>query len=86
MQGTINRVYADRRAESSREGGLRSRSSGHRNAAYDAITLKKVGDYVGVDAFSRRHGVRHSPAVIAPDGNTMTITFERKTSDDTIRK
>jgi len=23
--------------------------------------------------------------VISPDGNTMTITFERKTSEDTIR-
>ncbi len=87
VQGTINRVYADRhtevikwRADYDREQAVTG------TPAYDAITLKKVDDYTSVSTLSHAGMVFGTARrVISSDGNTMTITFERKTTEDTIR-
>jgi hypothetical protein len=85
--GVINRVYADGhpeiiewRANYDREQTV----TGTR--AYDAIKLKKIDDYTSESTLSHA-GVVFGTArrEISRDGNTMTITFERKTADDTIR-
>jgi hypothetical protein len=87
VQGTIKRVYADRRAET-----IQWRADYDREQtvtgtpAYDAIKLKKVDDYTSVSTLSHAGMVFGTARrVISPDGNTMTITFERKTTEDTIR-
>jgi hypothetical protein len=87
VQGVINRVHADRRVEI-----IEYRANyDHEQAvtgtpAYDAITLKKIDDYTSVSTLSHAGAVFGTARrVISPDGNTMTITFERKTSDDTVR-
>ena len=87
VQGVINRVYADGRIET-----IKYRADDdHEQAvtgtpAYDAIKLKKIDDYTAESILSHA-GIVFGTArrVISPDGNTMTITFERKTSDDTVR-
>jgi hypothetical protein len=87
VQGAINRVYADRHAEI-----IEYRANYDREQtvtgtpAYDAIKLKKIDDYTSESTLSHA-GIVFGTArrVISPDGNTMTITFERKTADDTIR-
>ena len=83
----INRVYADRRAEI-----IEYRANYDREQtvtgtpAYDAIKLKKIDDYTSVSTLSHAGMVFGTARrAISPDGDTMTITFERKTSDDTIR-
>jgi len=85
--GAINRVYADGhteiieyRANYDREQAVTG------TPAYDAITLKKIDDYTSESILSHA-GMVYGTArrVISPDGNTMTIAFERKTRDDTIR-
>ena len=54
--------------------------------AYDAITLKQIDDHTSVSTLSHAGMVfGTAQRVISPDGNTMTITFERKTSEDTVR-
>jgi len=85
--GVINRVYADRRAEI-----IEYRANYDREQtvtgtpAYDAIKLKKIDDYTSVSTLSHAGMVFGTARrAISPDGDTMTITFERKTSDDTIR-
>jgi hypothetical protein len=87
VQGAINRVYADGHTEI-----IEYRANyDHEQAvtgtpAYDAITLKKIDDYTSESILSHA-GMVYGTArrVISPDGNTMTIAFERKTRDDTIR-
>ena len=86
VQGVINRVYADGHAEI-----IEYRANyDHEQAvtgtpAYDAIKLKKIDDYTSESTLSHA-GIVFGTArrVISPDGNTMTITFERKTTDDTV--
>jgi hypothetical protein len=87
VQGVINRVYADRRTEIIEYRANYDREQAVTGTpAYDAITLKKLDDYTSVSTLSHA-GMVYGTArrVISPDGDTMTITFERKTSDDTIR-
>jgi hypothetical protein len=87
VQGVINRVYADGHTEV-----IEYRANyDHEQAvtgtpAYDAITLKKVDDYTSESVLSHA-GMVYGTArrVISPDGSTMTIAFERKTREDTIR-
>ena len=87
VQGAINRVYADGHTEI-----IEYRANyDHEQAvtgtpAYDAITLKKIDDHTSESILSHA-GMVYGTArrVISPDGNTMTIAFERKTRDDTIR-
>jgi hypothetical protein len=87
VQGAINRVYADGhteiieyRANYDREQAVTG------TPAYDAITLKKIDDYTSESVLSHA-GMVYGTArrMISPDGNTMTIAFERKTREDTIR-
>ena len=87
VQGAIHRVYADGHTEI-----IEYRANyDHEQAvtgttAYDAIVLKKIDDYTSESILSHA-GMVYGTArrVISPDGNTMTIAFERKTRDDTIR-
>ena len=48
--------------------------------------LKKIDDYTAESSLSHA-GMVYGTArrVISPDGNTLTITFERKTANDTVR-
>ena len=85
--GVINRVHADRHTEI-----IEYRANYDREQtvtgtpAYDAITLKRIDDHTSVSTLSHAGMVfGTAKRVISPDGNTMTITFERKTSEDTVR-
>ena len=87
VRGVINRVHADGhteiieyRANYNREQAVTG------TPAYDAITLKRIDDHTSESVLSHA-GMVYGTArrVISPDGNTMTIAFERKTRDDTIR-
>jgi hypothetical protein len=85
--GAINRIYADGRTEIIEYRANYDREQAVTGTpAYDAITLKKVDDYTSESILSHA-GMVYGTArrVISPDGNTMTIAFERKTRDDTIR-
>lgn len=87
VQGVINRLHVDRHAEI-----IEYRADFGRDQmvtgtpAYDAITLKKVDDHTAESTLSHA-GIVYGTArrVISADGQTMTITFERKTADDTVR-
>lgn len=85
--GVIKRVYADGhvetidyRADYDREQIVTGTPS------YDAITLKKIDDFTAESTLSHA-GMVYGTArrTISPDGSTLTITFQRKTSEDTIR-
>jgi len=54
--------------------------------AYDAIVLKRIDDLTAESTLSHA-GIVYGTArrVISADGNTLTITFQRKTADETIR-
>ena len=87
VKGVITRVHADRRIETIEWRANYDREQAVTGTpAYDAITLRKIDDYTSVSTLSHA-GVVYGTArrVISPDGATMTITFERKTSDDTVR-
>jgi len=87
VQGVINRVYADHHAEIIEWRANYDREQAVTGTpAYDAITLKKLDDYTSVSTLSHA-GVVFGTArrVISTDGRTMTITFERKTAEDTVR-
>jgi hypothetical protein len=87
VQGAINRVYADGRTEIIEYRANYDREQAVTGTpAYDAITLKKIDDYTSESVLSHA-GMVYGTArrVISPDGNTMTIAFERKTREDTIR-
>jgi hypothetical protein len=87
VQGVINRVYADRHTEIIEyRANYDHEQTVTGTPAYDAITLKKLDDFTSVSTLSHA-GVVYGTArrAISPDGNTMTITFERKTAEDTIR-
>jgi hypothetical protein len=85
--GVIKRVYADGHADT-----IEYRADFDREQivtgtpAYDAITLKKIDDFTAESTLSHA-GMVYGTArrTIAPDGGTLTITFQRKTSEDTIR-
>ena len=87
VKGVINRVHADRHAEIIEWRANYDREQAVTGTpAYDAITLKRVDDYTSVSTLSHA-GVVFGTArrSISPDGNTMTITFDRKTTEDTVR-
>jgi hypothetical protein len=87
VQGAINRVYADGHAEIIEyRANYDHEQTVTGTPAYDAITLKKIDDHTSESTLSHA-GIVFGTArrVISPDGNTMTITFERKTTDDTVR-
>jgi hypothetical protein len=54
--------------------------------AYNAIVLKRIDDLTAESTLSHA-GIVYGTArrVISADGNTLTITFQRKTADETIR-
>jgi hypothetical protein len=87
VHGVIKRVHVDGRVET-----IEYRADYDREQivtgtpAYDAITLKKIDDLTAESTLSHA-GMVYGTArrAISPDGNTLTITFQRKTSDDTIR-
>jgi len=87
VQGVIKRIYADGRAET-----IEYRADYDREQVvtgtpmYDAITLQKIDDFTAESTLSHA-GLVYGTArrVISPDGNALTITFQRKTADDTIR-
>lgn len=87
VQGVIERVYADGHADT-----IEYRADYNREqvvtgtAAYDAITLRKIDDFTAESTLSHA-GIVYGTArrTISPDGNTLTIAFQRKTPDDTIR-
>jgi hypothetical protein len=87
VQGVIHRVHADGHLET-----IEYRANYDHDQtvtgtpAYDAIKLKKIDDYTSESTLSHA-GIVFGTArrVISPDGTTMTITFERKTTDDTVR-
>ena len=87
MQGAINRVHADRHAEIIEyRANYDHEQTVTGTPAYDAIKLKKLDDYTSESTLSHAGMVFGTARrVISSDGNTMTITFERKTSADTIR-
>jgi hypothetical protein len=84
--GVIHRVHADGHAESIEyRANYDHEQTVTGTPAYDAIKLKKVDDYTSVSTLSHAGTVFGTARrVISLDGNTMTITFERKTSDDTV--
>jgi len=87
VKGVITRVYHDRRTETIEWRANYDREQAVTGTpAYDAITMQKVDDYSSVATLSHA-GVVYGTArrVISPDGGTLTITFERKTSEDTVR-
>ena len=87
VQGVINRVYADGHAEIIEyRANYDHEQTVTGTPAYDAITLKKIDDYTSESTLSHA-GIVFGTArrVISPDGNTMTITFNRKTTEDTVR-
>ena len=87
VQGVINRVYADGHAEIIEyRANYDHEQTVNGTPAYDAITLKKIDDYTSESTLSHA-GIVFGTArrVISPDGNTMTITFNRKTTEDTVR-
>lgn len=85
--GAINRVYTDGHAEIIEyRANYDHEQMVTGTPASDAIKLKKIDNYTSESTLSHA-GMIYGTArrVISPDGNTMTITFERKTTDDTIR-
>jgi hypothetical protein len=87
VQGAINRVYADGHTEIIEYRANHDREQAVTGTpAYDAITLKRIDDYTSESTLSHAGTVYGTARrVISPDGNTMTIAFERKTREDTIR-
>ena len=54
--------------------------------AYDSITLKMIDEFTAESTLSHAGSVFGTARrLISPDGNTLTIMFVRKTSDDTVR-
>ncbi|MEP7310178.1 MAG: hypothetical protein ABJA98_32125 [Acidobacteriota bacterium] len=87
VRGVIKRIHADGhteiieyRANYDREQAVTG------TPAYDAITLKRIDDHTSESVLSHA-GMVYGTArrVISPDGNTMTIAFERKTTGETVR-
>jgi hypothetical protein len=87
VQGVIRRVYADGRTETIEYRADYDREHAVTGTpAYDAIRLKKIDDFTAESTLSHA-GIVFGTArrVISRDGNTLTIAFQRKTSDDTVR-
>jgi hypothetical protein len=85
--GVINRVYADGHPEIIEwRANYDQEQTVTGTRAYDAIKLKKIDDYTSESTLSHA-GIVFGTArrAISREGTTMTITFERKTADDTIR-
>jgi len=87
VQGVIRRQHANGRVETIEwRADYDHEQAVTGTAAYDAIVLKRIDDYTAESTLSHA-GMVYGTArrVISPDGNTLTITFERKTANDTIR-
>jgi hypothetical protein len=85
--GVIRRVYANGQAET-----IEYRSDfDHEQAvtgtpAYDSIRLKMIDELTAESTLSHAGTVFGTARrAISPDGKSLTITFVRKTSDDTVR-
>ena len=87
VKGTIQRMHADGhvetitwRADYDREQAVTG------TPAYDAIVLKRIDDMTAESTLSHA-GIVYGTArrVISADGRTLTISFQRKTQDETIR-
>jgi len=87
IHGVITRTYPDGRAETieyTANAGREQAVTG--TPAYDAITLTKAGNRTWVSTLSHAGMVFGTARrVISEDGRTMTITFERKTTGETVR-
>ena len=85
--GVIKRVHANGRTET-----IEYRADFDREhavtgtPAYDAIKLRMIDELTAESTLSHA-GIVYGTArrLISPDGNSLTIMFERKTSDDTVR-
>jgi len=85
--GVIKRVHAngqvetiEYRADFDREHAVTG------TPAYDSITLKMIDEFTAESTLSHAGSVFGTARrVISPDGNSLTIMFTRKTSDDTVR-
>jgi hypothetical protein len=87
VQGVIRRVYADGHAETIEYRADYDREHAVTGTpAYDAIRLKRIDDFTAESTLSHA-GIVFGTArrMISPDGNTLTIAFQRKTADDTVR-
>jgi hypothetical protein len=87
VKGVITRVHADGRVET-----IEYRANADREQAvtgtpaYDSIKLRKLDDHTWDSTLSHAGMVFGTARrTISPDGRSMTITFERKTSQDTVR-
>jgi hypothetical protein len=83
VTGVVTRTYADgqmERYEYIANFGGEYMVTG--NPAYDAVKLTRI-DELASEAWLSHAGMLYGIArrVIAPDGNTMTITFDRKDND-----
>jgi hypothetical protein len=83
VKGVVSRVYADGRAERFEylaNFGKDMMVTGIEE--YDSVTLRKIDDLIS-DAVLSHAGTVYGVArrVIAADGKTMTITFDRKSSE-----
>jgi hypothetical protein len=87
VKGVIHRIHADGHVET-----IEYRADGDQEhavtgtPAYDAIKLRKLDDRTWESTLSHAGMVFGTARrVISPDGGSMTITFERKTTEDTVR-
>lgn len=83
VKGVVSRVYGDGRAERfeyTANFGKDLMVTGI--AEYDSVTLRKIDDLTS-DAVLSHAGTVYGVArrTISPDGKTMTITFDRKSSE-----
>jgi hypothetical protein len=83
VKGIVSRVYGDGRSERFEylaNFGKDIMVTGIEQ--YDSVTLRKVDDLTS-DAVLSHAGIVYGVArrVIAPDGKTMTITFDRRSSE-----
>jgi hypothetical protein len=85
--GVIKRTHANGRVETIEYRADYDREQAVTGTpAYDAIKLKKIDDFTAESTLSHA-GIVFGTArrTISPDGNTLTIAFNRKTADDTVR-
>jgi hypothetical protein len=83
VKGVVSRVYGDGRSERFEylaNFGKDMMVTGIEE--YDSVTLRKIDD-LSSDAVLSHAGTVYGVArrVIAPDGKTMTITFDRKSTE-----
>jgi hypothetical protein len=86
IRGVSKRIHADGRLETIEYlANFDNEMAVTGTPAYDAIKLRKVDEYTSESVLSHA-GMVYGTArrVISVDGQTMTIAFQRRTSEDTI--